>query len=78
MDAGALLHQAADRAAKFLDTVSDAPVRPDVTDAAALRSALVGRLPDTGADASAVLDELVAAASPGIMGSQSPRFFGFV
>jgi glutamate/tyrosine decarboxylase-like PLP-dependent enzyme len=47
-------------------------------DAAALRRALGGDLPDEGEDPVGVLERLVAAADPGIVASPGPRFFGFV
>jgi len=47
-------------------------------DAAALRRALGGDLPDEGEDPVRVLERLVAAADPGIVASPGPRFFGFV
>jgi glutamate/tyrosine decarboxylase-like PLP-dependent enzyme len=46
--------------------------------AAGLRAALGERMPAQPTPARQVLDELVAAASPGLVHSQSPRYFGFV
>ena len=73
-----LLEAAAAHAAGFLEALPAAPAGADVTDVEALRAALGGPLPDGPRDPQAVLDGLVAAASPGIMRSQSPRYFGFV
>ena len=73
-----LLAAAADHAAAFLDGLPDRPVGPAQTDPAALGEALGGPLPEGPEDPRAVLDALVAGAEPGIMASQSPRFFGFV
>jgi hypothetical protein len=73
-----LLTAAADHAADFLETLPDARVDADVRDAGALREALAVPLTDDGVDPRVVLDELVAAASPGIVRSQSPRYFGYV
>jgi glutamate/tyrosine decarboxylase-like PLP-dependent enzyme len=73
-----LLTAAADHAATFLDGVPERRVGPAEIDPAALRAALGGPLPDGPEDPRAVLDALVAAAGPGLMASQSPRFFGFV
>jgi glutamate/tyrosine decarboxylase-like PLP-dependent enzyme len=73
-----LLTAAADHAADFLETLPDARVDADVRDVAALREALALPLGDDGVDPRVVLDDLVAAASPGIVRSQSPRYFGFV
>ncbi len=78
MDASALLHDAADRAAAFLEGLPEAPVGPRETDPDALRAALGSPLPAGGDDPAAVLGALAAAAEPGLMRSQSPRFFGFV
>jgi glutamate/tyrosine decarboxylase-like PLP-dependent enzyme len=43
-----------------------------------VRAALGGPLPDEGTADVAVLRELIAAAEPGIVGSQTGRYFGFV
>ena len=69
---------AADHAAAFLHGLPDRPVGPAQTDPAALGDALGGPLPEGPEDPRAVLDALVAGAEPGIMASQSSRFFGFV
>src|SRR5258705_7176417 len=45
-----------------------------VADPAGLRIALT----DDGVGAAQVVDELVAAAEPGLVGSPGPRYFGFV
>jgi glutamate/tyrosine decarboxylase-like PLP-dependent enzyme len=74
----ALLTAAADHAAAYLDGLPDRRVGPAESDPAALRAALGGPLPEAPCDAHAVLDALVAGAGPGLMASQSPRFFGFV
>jgi glutamate/tyrosine decarboxylase-like PLP-dependent enzyme len=71
-----LLHAAA-LVADFRETVADRPVAPAV-DAASLRAAFGGELPDKGEAPSAVLDALVAAAEPAIVASAGPRYFGFV
>jgi len=73
-----LLAAAARHAADFLDTLPEGRVGADVLDVDALRQALAVPLPDGPMDPRAVLDDLVAAASPGIVRSQSPRYFGFV
>jgi len=73
-----LLTAAADHAASFLDGVPERRVGPAEIEPAVLRAALGGPLPDGPEDPRAVLDALVAAAGPGLMVSQSPRFFGFV
>jgi glutamate/tyrosine decarboxylase-like PLP-dependent enzyme len=78
MHSRALLRSTAERAADFLEGLADAPVAADEDDVEALRRRLGGPLPDGPKDAMEVLDELVRAAGPGIVGSQSPRYFGFV
>lgn len=79
-DAGgydAALRAAVERALAYLDGVGERHVAPRA-DRAALHAALGGALPDGPTDPHAVVDELVRSAEPGIMGTQSPRFFGFV
>jgi glutamate/tyrosine decarboxylase-like PLP-dependent enzyme len=78
MEARELLHAAADHAADFLEGLPERPVAPAVTDPQVLRDALAGPLQEGAEHPRVVLDALVAHASPGLMGSQSPRFFGFV
>ena len=73
-----LFHVAADHAADFLESLVDRPVRAEESDPRVLRAALGGPLPETGVAARLVLDELVEHAGPGIVASQSPRYFGFV
>jgi glutamate/tyrosine decarboxylase-like PLP-dependent enzyme len=73
-----LLTAAAEHAADFLATLPEARVDADVRDVEVLREALALPLPDGPTDPRTVLDDLVAAASPGIVRSQSPRYFGFV
>jgi glutamate/tyrosine decarboxylase-like PLP-dependent enzyme len=74
----ALLTAAAEHAAAYLRDVPEGRVGPAQTDPDALRAALGGPLPEAPSDPGAVLDALVAGAAPGLMASQSPRFFGFV
>ena len=50
---------------------------PDL-DPAALRAALGGPLPAGRMSASRVIDDLVAAAAPGLVATTGPRYFGFV
>ena len=73
-----LLTAAADHAVDFLEGVPERHVGPVETDPDALRAALGGPLPEGPQDPREVLDDLVDAAGPGLMTSQSPRFFGFV
>jgi glutamate/tyrosine decarboxylase-like PLP-dependent enzyme len=61
----------------WLDSVDERPIRPDV-DADGMLARLRADLPDEGAPAAAVIDELAEAAEPGLMAMGSPRFYGFV
>ncbi|HEX7300642.1 MAG TPA: aminotransferase class V-fold PLP-dependent enzyme [Solirubrobacteraceae bacterium] len=78
MNSRDLLTAAAHHAADFLATLPEARVEADVLDVEAMREALAVPLADGPTESRVVLDELVAAASPGIVRSQSPRYFGFV
>jgi glutamate/tyrosine decarboxylase-like PLP-dependent enzyme len=64
-------------AASYLAGVAARPVAGPV-DAAALRAALGGQLPEDGDDPAAIVDALAAAADPGIVATAGPRYFGFV
>lgn len=43
-----------------------------------MRDRVAAAVPETGADAAAIIDELVALAEPGLMAVPGPRFFGWV
>jgi glutamate/tyrosine decarboxylase-like PLP-dependent enzyme len=73
----ALLARALHHAEAYLRDLDDRPVAPRVGPDG-LRAALAVPLPDDGLDPEQVLDELVAAADPGILNSGSGRFFGWV
>src|SRR5881398_2344685 len=77
MDARELLELTAAIAADYLDSLERRPVFPDVTPEE-LREALGGPLPDEPLDPGQVVDELVAAAEPGVVALGSGRYFGFV
>jgi glutamate/tyrosine decarboxylase-like PLP-dependent enzyme len=72
-----LLDRIAGLSRRFLETLPGRPVAAR-GDLASLRKALGGALPSTGADAAAVIEDLAAAAEPGLMASAGPRYFGFV
>jgi glutamate/tyrosine decarboxylase-like PLP-dependent enzyme len=72
-----LFRQAADHAADFLETLETRPVR-DHADVEELYASLGGPLPENGLDDRAVLAALVEASDPGLVASQSGRYFGFV
>ena len=72
-----LLTHAARVAAEHRATVGDRPVQP-VVDQAALAEAFGGPLPGGPTPPEEVVERLVAAARPGLMGTVGPRYFGFV
>ena len=76
-DRTAALDAAAAHARRFLDGLDERPVDAQA-DAAAVRAALGGPLPERGEDPASVIDALVAGAEPGLVASAGPRYFGFV
>src|SRR5438270_2230205 len=64
-------------AARYLEGLRARPVGA-AADAAAMREALGGPLPEQGEPAARVVEELARNADPGIVASGGPRFFGFV
>ncbi len=72
-----LLRCTADHASDFLETLDERPVFPAVG-VEELRARLGGPLPDGPTDPAAVVDQLVAAAEPGVVAIPSGRYFGFV
>ncbi len=78
-DAGAseLLEQAAERAKRYLDSLSDRAVRPD-PDAVERLSVWDEPLPETPSDPAEVLRSLDETGSPATLAMAGPRFFGFV
>ena len=77
VDLDQLFARAAAEGARHRSSVADRPVQP-TADRAALAAAFGGPLPVHPTDADQVVDDLVAAAGPGIVGTVGPRFFGFV
>jgi glutamate/tyrosine decarboxylase-like PLP-dependent enzyme len=76
-DRTAGLRAAAEHAEAFLATLDDRPVAAR-TDAAAVRDALGGPLPESGEDPTKVIDALAVGAEPGLVATAGPRHFGFV
>jgi glutamate/tyrosine decarboxylase-like PLP-dependent enzyme len=72
-----LLRRTAELAGAHLESLETRPVYPSVT-VDELAAALDGPLPDGPSDPLAVVEELAAAMEPGIVASQSGRYFGFV
>ena len=76
-DTAELLTRTRDLAVAYLETLPHRLVGGPV-DLPALREALGGALPETGADPRQVVEWLATAADPGLVGSAGPRYFGFV
>ncbi|MCU1591218.1 MAG: amino acid decarboxylase, pyridoxal-dependent protein [Frankiales bacterium] len=72
-----LLTRAAEAAAVYRSGLASAPAAPDA-DMGQLRKAFGGPLPEQPSAAAAVVEELIAAAEPGLVSTAGPRFFGFV
>jgi glutamate/tyrosine decarboxylase-like PLP-dependent enzyme len=76
-DFGPALDVAAERGARFLESLPDRPVWPRAS-LAELRERLDGELPDGPSDPADVVAELAAAADPGLVAMPGGRYFGFV
>jgi glutamate/tyrosine decarboxylase-like PLP-dependent enzyme len=76
-DTRALLQRTAELAADFLDSLEDRPVFPQIS-AAELRESLGVPLQDEPLAPEQVVEELAAAADPGLVAIPSGRYFGFV
>jgi glutamate/tyrosine decarboxylase-like PLP-dependent enzyme len=72
-----VLRVTADYATEFLSTLDERRVSPQAS-VAELREALGGPLADDGEDDAQVLAELIASGEPGVVGTQTGRYFGFV
>src|SRR5271165_3188197 len=72
-----LLSRTARYAETYLAGIRDRPVAA-AGDLAELRAAVHAVLPEGPVDADRVIDELIAAAEPGVVATGSPRYFGFV
>ncbi len=77
MSENQVLQQAAGLAIDYLDKLGNQPIRTTAT-LAELRSRLGRPLTEKGQSADQVIDELVADAAGGILGSGSGRFYGWV
>jgi glutamate/tyrosine decarboxylase-like PLP-dependent enzyme len=76
-DVRALLQRTAELAADFLDSLETRPVFPRAS-VDELRAALRVPLQDVPLDPAQVVEELAAAAEPGLVAMPSGRYFGFV
>jgi len=72
-----LFHATADYAADYVESLDERPVRESL-DVEELFATLGGPLPEAGLDPRAVVASLVEAAGPGVVGTASGRYFGFV
>jgi glutamate/tyrosine decarboxylase-like PLP-dependent enzyme len=72
-----ILTQVAGTVAEYRQGLSTARVTP-LASRAEVRDALDPVLPETGEETGLVLEQLVAGAQAGLMGSAGPRYFGFV
>src|SRR5262245_13341631 len=72
-----LLHETADLAADFLESLPDRPVHPNV-EVNALRARLAGPVPDGSSDPREVVAELAAVGGEAAVAIPGPRYFGFV
>jgi glutamate/tyrosine decarboxylase-like PLP-dependent enzyme len=72
-----LLNETLKHAQRYLDGLAGRPVGVPV-DPAAIRARFDGPLPAGPTDPLTVIEELVAAAEPGLVATAGPRYFGFV
>jgi glutamate/tyrosine decarboxylase-like PLP-dependent enzyme len=72
-----LFHRAAEAAARFRTGIGARVQRPEIDYAEALRR-FDAPTPETGLAATAVIDDLIRRATPGLSAMTGPRFFGWV
>ena len=76
-DEARLISRTSAIATEYLASLATRPVGRPV-DLAALRTAMGGPLPDGPTDPLTVVEDLAAAAEPGLVASAGGRYFGFV
>jgi glutamate/tyrosine decarboxylase-like PLP-dependent enzyme len=76
-DLRSALRAAAEQIAEYREALPESRVSP-VASRAEVRAALDQGVPDGPTPLEQVIDELVAASTPGLMASAGPRYFGFV
>jgi len=76
-DLRSLLAQAVEHGARYRETLPAGSARPAL-DYHAMRERLAAPTPETGTDASTIIDELAELAGPGLMPTVGPRFFAWV
>ncbi|MGD0123117.1 MAG: aminotransferase class V-fold PLP-dependent enzyme [Candidatus Limnocylindrales bacterium] len=72
-----LMHRTAELALEYLGSLEDRPVAA-TAGRDRLLAGLGGPLPEDGVGALRVIEDLAAAAGPGLIASAGPRYFGFV
>jgi glutamate/tyrosine decarboxylase-like PLP-dependent enzyme len=72
-----LLVRTANQVTDYREDAAQGRVFPDI-EATALRRGFGGPLPEARTPPAAVIDDLVAAAGPGLVATTGPRYFGFV
>ncbi|HTF89417.1 MAG TPA: aminotransferase class V-fold PLP-dependent enzyme [Planctomycetota bacterium] len=72
-----LLQETATRILKYRNSTAERPVAP-VVEFDKLLAAFGGPLPTRGSTPEQVIEQLVAAAEPGLVATTGPRYFGFV
>jgi glutamate/tyrosine decarboxylase-like PLP-dependent enzyme len=73
-----LLRRTAELAVQYLGSLPERPVKGGYDDVAALRSALVTELPETGEDPAQVIELLADVGGRAAVAMAGPRYFGFV
>ncbi|MFM6849527.1 MAG: pyridoxal phosphate-dependent decarboxylase family protein [Terrabacter sp.] len=77
VDLEQLFNRAAAEAARHRAGMADRPVHP-YPDPSTVAQAFGGPLPQGPTDPAVVVEQLIAAARPGLVGTVGPRYFGFV
>jgi glutamate/tyrosine decarboxylase-like PLP-dependent enzyme len=73
-----LLRRTAELAVQYLGSLPERPVKGGYDDVAALRSALVTELPETGEDPAQVIELLADVGGRAAVAMAGPLYFGFV
>jgi glutamate/tyrosine decarboxylase-like PLP-dependent enzyme len=76
-DLDVMLREVAAHVSAYRSGLADGPVAPRST-RSAIRADMAGPVPHDGAPLMAVVAELIERATPGLMASAGPRYFGFV
>lgn len=76
-DLNLVLRQTADHISAYRTGLRHSPVLPNAT-RTEIRAGMAGPVPEVGTSTPEVVTELIELASPGLMASAGPRYFGFV